>query len=450
MARWELGNKLGWGRFGLVFECRREGDPEGEYPWAHKRLQNDIASIEQVHKRFAREIEILASLDHENVMPVEDPGEPSKGIPWFVMPKADGGSLKDAIEDGRTKSRDWAIELFTGALAGMEHAHAAGVLHRDLKPGNILIVGDAAKISDFGIAKQLDLDGTTLTLTAQELGTQRYMAPEQLADAKRAGPPADIFALGKILAHMLTGRRPDPGPVDLTGVPDEYRFFIDKCCRTDPNRRYQDAGVALAAFELIRNPPQMVLPPVDKAKELLEDATAAVGTKHEAKAIEALQGHFRSHPGEEEVYVRVFPRMERKLICAWIAHDLEGFRDALKVYDGYAAGVSNFSYGDVIADFYNAVFGMTDDIEIQQTVIAGMMRTGWALNRFHVSDIFCALLGSLSKPAEVELTVEAIDNHQRAAAWYAEPALKRPLRAQIADALRRAQQADENGRAFAG
>jgi 2-polyprenyl-3-methyl-5-hydroxy-6-metoxy-1,4-benzoquinol methylase len=93
---------------------------------------------------------------------------------------------------------------------------------------------------------------------------------------------------------------------------------------------------------------------------------------------------------------------------------------------------------------------MTDDIEIQQTVIAGMMRTGWDLHRYHVRDVFCALLGSLSRPAEVELTVEAIDANQRAAAWHAEQALERPLRAPIAEALRRAQQADAYGRASAG
>lgn len=329
----------------------------------------------------------------------------------------------------------------------MKHAHERGVLHRDLKPGNILLFGSSPKISDFGVAKQLDLDGTTLTLTAQELGTQRYMAPEQLADAKRAGAPADVFALGKILAHMVTGRRPDPGPVELTGVPDEFRFFIDKCCRNDPDRRYRDAGAALAAFELILSPPTMALPPLDQAKELSDDATAAVGTSDEGVAIDVLSEHFRSHPAEEEVYVRAFPRMEPKLVRAWLARDRESFCDALKIYDNYAAGVSSFSYGDIIADFYNVVFGITEDIEIQQILVSGMMRTGYALNRFHVSDVFIDLLASMSKPAEVELTVEAIDDNQRAAVWYADGALRRPPRAPIAEALRRAQQAFSSGQA---
>jgi serine/threonine protein kinase len=83
-------------------------------------------------------------------------------------------------------------------------------LHRDLKPSNVLISAGVPLVADFGIAKQIDVDGTTLTRTAQELGTLRYIAPEQSADAKRAGMAADVYALGKILAHMLTGREPVP------------------------------------------------------------------------------------------------------------------------------------------------------------------------------------------------------------------------------------------------
>lgn len=158
VARWHEDEKLGWGRFGVVYACRQTTDKPGEFPCAIKRLQTDMAQIEQVRKRFAREIQILDELSHANVMPVVDSGETQRGIPWFVMPRAFGGSLRDAIDDGRADHEPWAINVFTGMLEGMSHAHAAGVLHRDLKPGNVMLFGDVPKISDFGVAKGSCLD----------------------------------------------------------------------------------------------------------------------------------------------------------------------------------------------------------------------------------------------------------------------------------------------------
>lgn len=347
MARWETGEKLGFGKFGVVYACRDEADPSAEFPSAIKRLQTDMAQVEQVRKRFAREIQILADLSHENVMPVIDSGTTTRDIPWFVMPRALAGSLKDAIEDGRVQDREWTIGVFTGMLEGMGHAHAAGVLHRDLKPGNVLLFGDSPKVSDFGVAKQIDLDGTTLTLTAQELGTLRYIAPEQIADAKRAGPPADVFAFGKILTHMLTTRRPEPGRVDLTDVPEEFRYFIDKCCRDNPDRRYPDAGAALVAFNKLLVPAQQALPPDDAAKQLVESAASALGTSREEEALDELQEHFRAYPDEPVMFRREFARMPSTLTRAWIAHDRDGFTEALENYDRHAAENSSFGYGDV-------------------------------------------------------------------------------------------------------
>ena len=320
------------------------------------------------------------------------------------------------------------------------HAHDHGVLHRDLKPSNILISRGIPLISDFGIAKQIDVDGTTLTRTAQELGTLRYMSPEQSADAKRAGAPADVYALGKILAHMLSGREPTPLVVDLTGVPEKFRWFIDKCCRNDPADRFQDAGAALARFEELLKTPQVELPPLERGKQLADEAGQAVGQPHEAEAIEALDAHLRTYAGEEQLYRRVVPRIPKAVLRRWAAVQPQSFRELIGAYDKHvsADGELPFDYCDTVADFLQFIFGITTDLAVHRLIIKRLLRVGFSHNRWHVADVTIDLLTSLKSASEVAVAVEVIDDHSRAAEWIADGALKRPLRAPIAEALRQA------------
>ncbi len=440
MARWRKGDKLGWGRFGVVFAGQR-ADAEGdEFDFAIKYVQSDLTEVEEVVKRFEREIEILEGLDHPNVMPVIAKGHTTNGVPFFVMPRASDGSLKDAIENGRTADESWTVGIFRDVLAGVSRAHERSVLHRDLKPSNILISSSVPLVSDFGIAKLIDMDGTALTRTAQELGTLRYTAPEQAADAKRAGPPADVYALGKVLAYMVSGREPTPLVVDLTDVPEKFRWFVDKCCRDDPGERFADAGIALARFETLLTTPAIELPPLERGNQLAEEAGQAIGEKGEAAAIEALEAHLRTYADDEQVYRVVAPRIPKAVLRRWAAAELNSFRDFMLAYDGHVSvnGDLPFDYCDTLADFLRFVFGITTDLAVHRTIIARLLEVGVSHNRWYVSDVTVDLLASLTSPSEVDAAVEVIDDHQRAASWVAEPALKRPLRAPIAAALRRA------------
>lgn len=194
-------------------------------------------------------------------------------------------------------------------------------------------------------------------------------------------------------------------------------------------------------------PPEQELPPENAAKKLIESAASAVRTSRQNEALDKLQEHFRAFPKNGLMWRRAFPQMPPEVTGAWITHDLDGSTEALEIYDRYAGEQDVFAYGDVIVDFYVAVFGMTDDLTVHRILLAGQIRTGYSLNRFHVGDVVRDLLASLAKPADVELAVEAMDENQIAADWYAESALRRPLRAPIADALRRAQQAVNAGHA---
>jgi eukaryotic-like serine/threonine-protein kinase len=436
---WERDENLGHGKFGVVFSARQKGSDE-DWAYALKRLQSDWLGVEEARKRFKRETDIQSSLDHPNVIPVIDAGESSTKGPWFVMPRAVDGSLKDAIKDGRASDPDWSLKVFAGVLSGVAHAHDNGVMHRDIKPGNVLMFGDVPRVADFGIARQIDNDGTTLTHTAEQLGTFRYMAPEQLRDARKAGPQADVYSLGKVLCHLLSGIQPEPFSLSLHGVPSAYRVFIDRCCRDDPSERFENAAEAHARFSRIGAPIDVRLPPVDQGRELAQAAEAALSSESQASTIDELQAHFREHSAERDLHMSVLPVIAPDLVRAWIFQSLDGFRQTIAVYDRMLEE-SNLAFGycDVVARFYREIFRASDDIALKRMTMTRLILMGQRYNRFFVHDLVTELLPSLDDPCDIEITEEVIQRHPSEAAWYAATALKGSLPSPIAAAFRTAQ-----------
>lgn len=385
MSGWRTTYELGHGKFGVVNACVPVTTLLSDEPQhAIKRLRREYASDEELRQRFAREIEILASLKHPNLMPVLDHGETDDGIPWLVMPLASEGSLRDAMADGRADDRDWWVGVFEGVLAGVGHAHDRGIIHRDLKPRNILLHAGKPLVSDFGIAKQLELDATTLTKSAQELGTLRYMAPEQFASSKSAKIPADVYALGKIFAHLITGIAPEPMKVDIVKVPEKFRFFVDKCCREDPQRRYADATAALEGFRSCLVGYEVQEPAEERLQELASRAERALGSAREEAAIEELDAHVRANRADEDMNRSVIPYLPNDILRAWLRHNPEGFREALEGYDSHISESGSLvgTYCDVVADFYAAVFRITPDLTAKRLIMERLLDLGYAIPAF--------------------------------------------------------------------
>jgi hypothetical protein len=447
VTTWRKGDKLGWGRFGVVYVAY-EVDEDGDInPFADdhaiKYLQTDLVAAPEAVARFKREVTILQDLDHPNVMKVVGSGTGKNGVPWFVMRRANGGSLKEAIEDGRARKEAAAVGIMRGILTGMSHAHDEGKLHRDLKPSNVLMHNGEPVVSDFGIARDIDIDGTTLTRTAQELGTLRYMAPEQSADAKRCGKPADVYALGKIFAQMLSGRLPEPLVVDPTGVPEKFRWFIDKCTRTAPTERFTDASAALAKFEQVLQQPDVELPPRDQGVHLANQIARSLGGSGEGDAIETLDAHLQRYDDQQALYHQVLPAIPKPIWERWAELQPEGFAKVISAYDRHVDCGLDFDYCDVAADFLRMVYSVSDDLGVRRTVLGRLMEIGRSHNRWYVRNVTVDLLASMASPSEVNTAEEIIDSQRRDAAWIADQALARPLRVTIADALRRAQADDE-------
>jgi eukaryotic-like serine/threonine-protein kinase len=180
-------------------------DLELDRPVAIKRLAEHLASNGEFKQRFLREARLAARLSHPNIVGVYDVGE-EDGLPLIVMEYVEGETLADVRRRRGRLEPDEAVSVALEACAGLETAHEAGLVHRDVKPQNLLVTpGGTVKIADFGIARSLD--GTQLTQAGTVLGTAAYLAPEQAA-GEPATAVADVYSLGAVLYELLTGRPP--------------------------------------------------------------------------------------------------------------------------------------------------------------------------------------------------------------------------------------------------
>ena len=206
--------------------------------------------------RFEREARLMASLEHPNITPVHDVGEDS-GAVWIVMSLVGGGSLADHLKAYGTLPPRQACDVCLGVLRALVAAHGRGVIHRDIKPHNVLLDRDGVvRLADFGIARVTEADG--LTQTGAVMGTWAYMAPEQRLSANRADPRSDVYAVGALLAALITGIEPfdlhNPQSHDgqLGAVPIPMRRFIVACTAYRPEDRIQSAQEALQRLESLR------------------------------------------------------------------------------------------------------------------------------------------------------------------------------------------------------
>src|SRR5438105_8994499 len=207
---WQLGSyrileEIGRGGMGVIYRARHA--PSRRIV-ALKRVLNYHSDSRDTLTRFQREAMAAASLDHPNILPIYDVGATDDGLPFFSMKFAAGGSLLESRRSFRDSPRR-VVELMAAVTRAVDYAHRQGILHRDLKPGNILL--DACgepMVSDFGLAKWLDTT-SELTRTLTVFGTPGYLAPEQGENAiARLTPAADIYSLGAILFELLSGRPP--------------------------------------------------------------------------------------------------------------------------------------------------------------------------------------------------------------------------------------------------
>lgn len=208
-GRYVLGPKLGAGGMGAVFEAQ---DERGNVVAIKTLLVGPgaPAAAAETRARFAREIDATARLVHKNVLSLIDAGvDDATGAPFLVMPKMRGEDLGSLLARVKVLEPSVALPLVVQACRGVAAGHAAGIIHRDIKPTNLFLEEEdgviVVKVSDFGLAKVQDAGIDSLTTSGALLGTPHYMSPEQAENAKRVNPQTDVYSLGMVLYHALTG-----------------------------------------------------------------------------------------------------------------------------------------------------------------------------------------------------------------------------------------------------
>lgn len=437
MGRYRFGEQLGSGGFGVVKEAALLAEDEVtvvDDALAVKFLADFRLDDPEAVERFQREVAYQAELGHPNVMPVLD-AELAETPPWFVMPRA-ATNLKTEIDGGRAGDRAWAIHVFRQVLEGLAHAHERGVLHRDIKPENVLFCGGVPKIADFGLGKSLESEATTLTKSAAFLGTERYMAPEQFTDAKNVGPPADVYAAGKVFLQMLTGQLPDVFHADVASAPRDFHYFVDKSCRHRADERFADAGEMLAAFKQATAAPEFTGPPMEGAAELVDAWGDAQSDEERLGIVRQLDEHLMRHADDQDLFRKVFPRLPPALVAMYTDGLTGAFANTLSVFDGHVSAGLPFEYCDVVADFYADIFRRTDDLALQRTVLARLIDMGASHNRWHVGNVVADLLAGIDDVSTSMLAAEVIEADDYRSEWYWEPFCKsKHLPRPVADAF---------------
>ncbi len=290
--RYEIGEVIGRGGMAEVHEAR---DVRLGRRVAIKILRPDLARDPDFQVRFRREAQSAAALNHPNIVAVYDTGEdrldaegggPQEVVPYIVMEYVDGMTLRQLLTSGRRLLPERALEIISGVLSALDYAHRHGIVHRDIKPGNVMLTrsGDV-KVMDFGIARAINELNTSVTATSAVMGTAQYLSPEQ-ARGEVVDARSDLYSAGVLLYELLTGRPPftgesavsiayqhvsemptPPSQID-TGVSPEIDLIVLAALAKRTDQRYQTAAEFRSDVErMIQGGPMTAAVPIVMADD---------------------------------------------------------------------------------------------------------------------------------------------------------------------------------------
>jgi len=409
--RYKVLARVGRGGMGTVLRCQRLSDGE-------------IVALKYCHlkdptalRRFTREVRSMKELAHPHVVPVLATGI-KHDPPYFVMPFADG-SCAEKLADYAT-DENLALDAFLELCKGVQAIHGAGLVHRDLKPDNALILEGVIAISDLGLAKPMHRVTTVLTETRMIVGTEMYLAPEQRlpGGSRDADHRTDVYQLGKTLYQFLTGE--EPVLMDMSRLPSGLAHVIRKATREHPAERYSNVGQLIDAVRTARaardpsaNPITSFEAVIGRINERLERGEYRAKELRELLSILSLPAVRAS----ADQLLELFDQIPSELLA--VIAESHG-EDLLPVLEAYVEALERevgdraFSYAEYVAQKMDAVFtaaGATAEIKALcvEAVLLGAVR----LNRFAAMNSFNEMLAGLKDDADAMAVCEALNRRRR-------------------------------------
>ena len=254
---WSIANELGTGATSRVYLAVREADGERMVV----KVMKSGAAADERSQFFLLEMQILQKMAHPNVVPITDAGE-AHGLLFFTMPYIEGETIRQRLQRSGAFALHEAVRVARDIALALHHVHSLGVVHRDVKPENVLLAAAGAILLDFGHARAPAMAPTAESREDKKyiVGTANYVSPEQVAGRRIADSRSDLYSLGCVLLEMLTGavpfasssaretmqRRLDEPPPDVRtarpDVPDEVALIVKRALVVDPAERYLTAG----------------------------------------------------------------------------------------------------------------------------------------------------------------------------------------------------------------
>lgn len=385
-------DRIGSGGFGTVWKCTRSQDGQ---IFAKKLLDSSSGSDPEILKRFRREVRMLSELDHPNIVKVV-----AKRLltpPYFYVMPLYAASLADYVSvlvGDEVRIR----KVFTQVLDAVEYAHKQGVIHRDLKPQNVLYNSDDdIVVSDFGLGRQLNSASLRQTGTGFVIGTALYMAPEQGTDAKTATYASDIYSLGRILLELYQSPL-TVAPPDYSHIPAPIGVVLRRCFEVDPARRFASVTDLKTAFHSIFDAAALA-----SLADSLQQVVARLAAEQfpEEDDIRKFMTAISHNLPDGDLVLESVMAVNPITFSGMEEYDLEVTKQILFRFVEVAESQSwPFAFTDKIADVVEGIFSGINDYEIKSQLILCLIKIGISHNRYKVMQTAGKLLVEPKEPGE--------------------------------------------------